>query len=79
MSKEKLWELYLSKNPALLKDEIRFTQAGLAKFFQTTYDVAYRQGFRQDPDTDEYEEDEYPTQDSSAAFQDLLNIFGMRR
>lgn len=79
MSKEKLWELYLSKNPALLKDEIRFTQAGLAKFFQTTYDVAYRQGFRQDPDTDEYEEDDTPQFANTASVEELLSMFGMRR
>ena len=79
MSKEKLWELYLSKNPALLKDEIRFTQAGLAKFFQTTYDVAYRQGFRQEPDTDECEEDDTPQCAYTPSVDELLNLFGMRR
>lgn len=80
MSKEKLWELYISKNPLLLKDEIRFTQAGLFKFFNTTYDVAYKQGFNQEPDTDAHEE-EYtcPSHANHSSFEDLLNIFGMRR
>lgn len=78
MSKEKLLQLYLSKNPALSKDTITFTQAGFLKFFNTTYDTAYKQGFRQEPDTDEYEE-EFISPSSTATFQDLLNIFGMSR
>ena len=79
MSKEKLWELYLRKNPSLLKDEVRFTKAGLEKFFNTTYDAAYSQGFRQEPDTEEYEEDNMPSAASSASLDELLGIFGMRR
>jgi hypothetical protein len=80
MSKEKLLQLYLSKNPALSKDTITFTQTGFLKFFNTTYDTAYKQGFNQEPDTDEYEEeDEFISPSSSARFQDLLNIFGMSR
>ena len=78
MSKEKLLQLYLSKNPALSKETITFTQAGFLKFFNTTYDTAYKQGFNQEPDTDEYEE-EFISTSSSATFQDLLNIFGMSR
>jgi len=78
MSKEKLWELYLKKNPSLLRDEIRFTQAGLLKFFNTTYDAAYKQGFNQLPD-EEGEEEELPQPDYSASVNDLLNLFGMRR
>ena len=78
MSKEKLLQLYLSKNPALSRETITFTQAGFLKFFNTTYDTAYKQGFNQEPDTDEYEE-EFISPSSSATFQDLLNIFGMSR
>lgn len=78
MSKEKLLQLYLSKNPALSKETITFTQAGFLKFFNTTYDTAYKQGFLQEPDTDQYEE-EFISPSSTATFQDLLNIFGMSR
>ena len=80
MSKEKLLQLYLSKNPSFSNEKIVFTQAGFLKFFNTTYDTAYRQGFRQEPDTDAYEEeDEFISPSSTATFQDLLNIFGMSR
>lgn len=80
MSKEKLLQLYLFKNPALSKDTITFTQAGFIKFFNTTYDTAYRQGFRQEPDTDEYEEEEeFIPHRSTASFEELLRVFGMSR
>ena len=79
MSKEKLLQLYLSKNPALSRETITFTQTGFLKFFNTTYDTAYRQGFRQEPDTDEYEEEEFIPTGSTANFEDLLRVFGMSR
>lgn len=79
MSKEKLLRLYLEKNPSLLKERITFTQAGFIKFFNTTYDTAYKQGFSQEPSTDEYEDEEFISPSSTARFQDLLNIFGMSR
>ena len=77
MSKEKLWELYLKKNPSMLRDEITFTKNGIRKFFETTYDTAYYQGLNQLPD--EEEEEELPRPDYSASVNDLLNLFGMRR
>jgi len=76
MSKEKLWELYLKKNPSMLRDEITFTKNGIRKFFETTYDTAYYQGSNQLPDE---EEEELPQPDYSASVNDLLNLFGMRR
>ena len=76
MSKEKLWELYLKKNPSMLRDEITFTKNGIRKFFETTYDTAYYQGFNQLPDE---EEEELPQPECSASVNDLLNLFGMRR
>ena len=84
MSKEKLWELYLRKNPALNGNKITFTQAGLKKFFLTTYDEAYKQGFNQEPDSDAQAYEEYDDFVASpnmgkAGFDDLLNIFGMKR
>ncbi len=84
MSKEKLWELYLRKNPALNSGKVTFTSAGLKKFFLTTYDEAYKQGFNQEPDSDTQAYDEYNDFVSSpnmngVAFEELLGIFGMKR
>lgn len=76
MSKEKLWELYLKKNPSMLRDEITFTKNGIRKFFETTYDTAYYQGLNNLPDE---EEEELPQPEYSASVNDLLNLFGMRR
>lgn len=79
MSKEKLLQLYLSKNPSFHNERIVFTQAGFIKFFNTTYDAAYKQGFNQEPDTDEYEEEEFIPTGSTASFEELLRVFGMSR
>jgi hypothetical protein len=84
MSKEKLWELYIRKNPALNGNKMTFTQAGLKKFFLTTYDAAYKQGLNQEPDRDTQPYEEYDDFVASpnmgkAGFDDLLNIFGMKR
>jgi hypothetical protein len=61
-----------------------FTQAGLKKFFLTTYDAAYKQGYNQEPDSDAQAYEEYDDFVSSpnmrgAGLDDLLNIFGMKR
>jgi hypothetical protein len=84
MSKEKLWELYLRKNPALNSGKVTFTSAGLKKFFLTTYDEAYKQGFNQEPDSDAQTYDEYNDFVSSpnmnaVGLEELLGIFGMKR
>jgi hypothetical protein len=80
MSKEKLLQLYFSKNPSFSNEKIIFTQAGFIKFFNTTYDAAYQQGFRQEADSDEYEEEEeFIPQRPSASLEELLRIFGMSR
>ena len=80
MSKEKLLQLYLSKNPSFSNEKIVFTQAGFLKFFNTTYDTAYKQGFNQQPDTDEHEEEFSPSYTANTASVDeLLGLFGMRR
>jgi hypothetical protein len=81
MSKEKLFEYYLSKNPLLLNDKITFSQSGLKKFFETTYDTAYKQGFNQEPASEsEYEDDyELPQRPEyrTSGVHDLMKIFGM--
>jgi len=81
MSKEKLFALYLAKNPGFNSETITFTRSGLRKFFNTTYDAAYKQGFNQQPDTDEYEEEEFSLAytANTASVEGLLGLFGMRR
>ncbi len=81
MSKEKLFALYLAKNPSFSGETITFTRSGFKKFFKTTYDTAYKQGFNQQPDTDEYEEEEFlPSYTANtASVEELLGMFGMRR
>ncbi len=81
MSKEELFELYLKKTPALSGDKITFTKNGIKKFFETTYEVAYKQGFRQMPGSNENldEEDQYIPRsgNSSKGLDDLMKIFKM--
>jgi hypothetical protein len=80
MSKEKLFALYLAKNPGFDSETITFTRSGLRKFFNTTYDAAYKQGFNQQPDSDEYEEEFSPAYSANtASVEELLGLFGMRR
>jgi hypothetical protein len=81
MSKEELFKLYLKKNPTLSEDKITFTKNGIKKFFDTTYEVAYKQGFRQMPESDEdLDEDVGYTphqKNSSKGLDDLMRIFKM--
>jgi hypothetical protein len=80
MSKEKLFEYYLSKNPSLLNQiidgRVVMSAKGFKKFFETTYDVAYKQGFNQEPDSDEVEPEPVLSGDSRN-LKDILNLFGM--
>lgn len=82
MSKDKLFAYYLSKNPALREQleegKVTLTSSGFRKFFNTTYDEAYKQGFNQDPDVFEENEDHVPPPVNSDSLRDLMNIFGMR-
>ena len=81
MSKEKLFEYYLLKNPALLDQivdgRVVMSSRGFKKFFETTYDVAYKQGFNQEPDSDRFEPEPVSNSDSKN-LKDILNLFGMR-
>lgn len=81
MSKEKLFEYYLLKNPSLVNQivdgRVVMSANGFKKFFETTYDVAYKRGFNQECDSDEFEES-YQALESSQTLKDLLNLFGMR-
>jgi hypothetical protein len=80
MSKEKLFEYYMLKNPALLNQiidgRVIMSAKGFKKFFETTYDAAYKCGFNQEPDSDEVEPDSVPY-GNSQNLKDILNLFGM--
>jgi hypothetical protein len=81
MSKEKLFEYYLLKNPSLVNQlvdgKVVMSAKGFKKFFDTTYDVAYKEGI-----CDLAYRDEFPvspkTSEDSQGLKDLLNLFGMR-
>lgn len=81
MSKEKLFEYYLLKNPALLDQivdgRVVMSSRGFKKFFETTYDVAYKQGFNQESDSNKFEPVPVSNSDSKN-LKDILNLFGMR-
>ena len=48
MTQSDLWQIYCSKNPsfAVPESQITFTGAGLKKIFDTTWEQAHGQGFR---------------------------------
>jgi hypothetical protein len=81
MSKEKLFEYYLLKNPSLVNQlvdgKVVMSAKGFKKFFETTYDVAYKEGIY-----DESYKHEPPAARTTAqdlqGLKDFLNIFGMR-
>ena len=81
MSKEKLFEYYLLKNQSLLNQivdgRVVMSSRGFKKFFETTYDVAYKQGLNQEPDSDRFEPEPVSNSDSKN-LKDILNLFGMR-
>jgi hypothetical protein len=80
MSKEKLFEYYLLKNPSLVNQlvdgKVVMSAKGFKKFFETTYDVAYKEGicdlaFKEEPPVSR------KTSEDSQGLKDLLNLFGM--
>lgn len=44
MDKERLWKIYVDRNPCFLTDGASFTAAGLRKFFDQTWDAGHDQG-----------------------------------
>ena len=83
MCKDKLFAYYLSKNQALLEQlengKVTLTTSGFKKFFNTTYDEAYKQGFNQEPDIEDEDDDCVPPPINSTSLDDLMNLFGMRK
>jgi hypothetical protein len=81
MSKEKLFEYYLLKNPSLVNQlvdgKVVMSAKGFKKFFETTYDVAYKEGICDVAYRDEPPVSRSPSEDSQG-LKDLLNLFGMR-
>jgi hypothetical protein len=80
MSKEKLFEYYLLKNPSLVNQlvdgKVVLSAKGFKKFFETTYDVAYKEGMCDESYTNELPPNRTTAQDSQG-LKDILNIFGM--
>ena len=72
MTKERLWQIYLQKNPSFRGETIRFTAAGLRRFFDKTWDTAYFDG------EDELPESKPANSSRSASINDLLNAFRMQ-
>jgi hypothetical protein len=84
MSKEKLFEYYLLKNPSLVNQlvdgKVVMSAKGFKKFFETTYDVAYKEGIYDSEYIDELPVRHATPQSSSKdsqSLKDLLNLFGM--
>ena len=81
MSKEKLFEYYLAKNPALVNQlvdgRVVMSAKGFKKLFDTTYDVAYKQRIYDESYTNELPPNRKMSEESQG-LKDLLNLFGMR-
>ena len=84
MSKEKLFEYYLLKNPSLVNQlvdgKVVMSAKGFKKFFETTYDVAYKEAICDAAYRDEPPARHNPSRSSSEdsqSLKDLLNLFGM--
>lgn len=81
MCKDKLFECYLAKNPLLKRQlddgKVTLTASGFRKFFNTTYEEGYTQGFNQDPAVEE--EYNTPQPINSSPVDELLNLFVMRK
>ena len=44
VTKDRLWAIYLKKNPQLARDPVRLSSKGLRQLFDQTWSVAYRAG-----------------------------------
>jgi len=72
MTKERLWQIYLEKNPSFCGEKICLTAAGLRRFFDKTWDTAYFDGEEELPEPGPV------NSPHSASINDLLNAFGMK-
>ena len=72
MTKEKLWQIYVKKNPSFDgAASITLSAKGLRKMFDTTWDIAYFDG-------EEEIERDINYNPSSASVNDLMKMFGMK-
>jgi len=48
MTKKELWKIYVKQNPNFIKNgaSINLTAKGLKKVFDTTWNVTYKQGYK---------------------------------
>lgn len=75
MTRERLWEIYLEKNPAFRGETVEFTAAGLRHFFDKTWETAY---FAAGDDMETWKPGNSPL-GASATVDELLGAFGMTR
>jgi hypothetical protein len=69
MKKEKLWAIYVEKNPQFAgKGNVTLSTKGLRKLFDTTWDIAYQEG---------EEEIEYSPICDDQAVEKLRSILGI--
>lgn len=74
MTKNKLWSIYVKKNPSFEGDgTVTMTCKGLRKFFDTTWDTAYYDGEEEDVGNTEQS-----FQQNLESVNILKSIFGMR-
>jgi len=72
MTKEKLWQIYVEKNPSFNgAGNVTLSAKGLRKLFDTTWDIAYFDGEEEIDRDINYN----PT---SGSVNDLMKIFGMK-
>lgn len=70
MTKEKLWQIYVDRNPSFNgAGSVTLSAKGLRKLFDTTWDIAYFDG------EEEINRDNNPP---GGSVNDLMKIFGMK-
>lgn len=72
MTKERLWEIYTSRNPSFLTDGATLSAAGLRKFFDQTWDSAHDQGVANGKVLGAEEERKKPKNDFAESIRALM-------
>lgn len=72
MTKEKLWQIYVERNPSFGGNgSVTLSAKGLRKMFDTTWDIAYFDG-------EEEIDRDINYNPSTGSVSDLMKIFGMK-
>jgi hypothetical protein len=87
MNKEKLWIIYIEKNPKFMQEDahITFTAKGLRQFFERTFDYAFEAGKTQEKKEKSLMEKAFGKNPSgpgeeSSNFDDIFgSLFGKKR